>query len=239
MSKPRVTLIAYSFAQPEGAVRAFTPIAAALEAAWRQCGPLPARIIVNDACEAVEAFCARHPETAFIRAPGLTPGSLFSMSRDMNANLASYFETDYALIVQNDGYPLRPGLDAFLDRWDYIGAPYTRPFLPTRLLERFERGFAVGNGGFSLRSRALCEAANRLWRNRFHTWRESRWLADDVYHCLTLRLLDRTFRRTFTLPTRTEALTFSYDALTGQPPPAEQPFGFHGMKALSALRAQF
>ncbi len=236
MTPPRVTLIAYCFAPPERIGGAFAPVAAALKETWRHCGPLPARIIVNDMFTDADAFCDRHPSAAFIRAPGLIPGSLFSMSRDMNARLADYFSTDYALVVQNDGFPLRPGLDAFLDRWDYIGAPYTRPLLPTRLLERLDPGFAVGNGGFSLRSRALCQAANRLWRDRFHTWPESRWLAEDVYHCLTLRLLDRAYRRAFTLPSRAQALTFSYDALTGQPPPEALPFGFHGMKAFNALR---
>lgn len=59
--------------------------------------------------------------------------------------LYKYFDTDYCLIVQHDGYILDENQwnDTFLD-YDYIGAPWL-----------YTDGRNVGNGGFSLRSRKL------------------------------------------------------------------------------------
>ena len=59
--------------------------------------------------------------------------------------MADYIETDFALLIQHDGFILNSNAwdDAFLD-YDYIGAPL------------WEEGrYIVGNGGFSLRSKKL------------------------------------------------------------------------------------
>lgn len=58
-----------------------------------------------------------------------------------------YVDTEYALIFQNDGFILNPFAwkDQFL-RYDYIGAPWW-----------YDDDCNVGNGGFSLRTRALME----------------------------------------------------------------------------------
>lgn len=58
--------------------------------------------------------------------------------------LHKHFETEYCLLIQSDGFILRPEAwdPAFLE-FDYIGAP-------------FGDG-VVGNGGFSLRSRKFCQ----------------------------------------------------------------------------------
>lgn len=63
--------------------------------------------------------------------------------------LAAHVHTPFVMLVQWDGYPVRPQnwTDAFLD-YDYIGAPWPQ----------FPSAIAVGNGGFSLRSRRLLEA---------------------------------------------------------------------------------
>jgi hypothetical protein len=74
-------------------------------------------------------------------------------SRFMLHSLIDHFATSHVLCVQWDGYVLDPaGWDpAFLD-YDYIGAPWPH----------FGDGMAVGNGGFSLRSRRLVEACTTL-----------------------------------------------------------------------------
>lgn len=61
--------------------------------------------------------------------------------------LSKYFETDYALVIQHDGYVLNGDCwdDEFLD-YDYIGAPWI-----------YEHNRNIGNGGFSLRSKRLCD----------------------------------------------------------------------------------
>jgi hypothetical protein len=66
--------------------------------------------------------------------------------------LYKYIETDFLLIVQYDGWVLRP--DAWTEeflKYDYIGAPWS-----------FHETFKVGNGGFSLRSKRLMEFVSKL-----------------------------------------------------------------------------
>lgn len=72
--------------------------------------------------------------------------------------LWQYVDTDFTLLVQNDGYVTN--VDKWSDeffRYDYIGAPWPIPTddsyrTPTGRLVR------VGNGGFSFRSKRLLEA---------------------------------------------------------------------------------
>ena len=74
-------------------------------------------------------------------------------SRFMLCNLAGHIGTSHALCVQWDGFVLNGKAwdPSFLD-YDYIGAVWPH----------FADGHDVGNGGFSLRSRRLLEAASAL-----------------------------------------------------------------------------
>ena len=65
-------------------------------------------------------------------------------SRFMINNLSNYVNTDYALVIQWDGYVVDSSkwTDEFL-KYDYIGAPWSNGL--------------VGNGGFSLRSKRLLD----------------------------------------------------------------------------------
>ncbi len=76
-------------------------------------------------------------------------------SRFMLHHLADHVETGHALVVQWDGF-VRDGqawTDDFLN-FDYIGAPWPQ----------YRDGLAVGNGGFSLRSRRLLRATGTIAR---------------------------------------------------------------------------
>ena len=85
--------------------------------------------------------------------------SLDAYSKFMLYDLPRYINTDYALVVQHDGYVVRPEKwdDAFL-QYDYIGAPwpegahFTKNGTPV----------LVGNGGFSLRSKKMLDSFNNL-----------------------------------------------------------------------------
>jgi hypothetical protein len=79
-------------------------------------------------------------------------------SKFMLYDLASYIKTDYAMIVQYDGYVLRPNkwLDKFLE-YDYIGAPW-----PKNVHFNGDLNIRVGNGGFTLRSKKLMNCLNEL-----------------------------------------------------------------------------
>ncbi len=74
-------------------------------------------------------------------------------------DLKNHIDTDFALIVQHDGYVLRPSKwrDEFLN-YDYIGAPWRAGLYFTK----DGTNVRVGNGGFSLRSKNLLDAPGRL-----------------------------------------------------------------------------
>ena len=105
--------------------------------------------------------------------------------------LYSFIETDYCLVVQDDGWVLDGS------RWkeeyyeyDYLGAPSHCGVVQDQLALHFtwygKAGYrCVQNGGFSLRSRRFCEAPNRHGlahrdSNDIHGWNEdaqlSMWL---------------------------------------------------------------
>lgn len=80
-------------------------------------------------------------------------------SQFMLYELCKYVTTDFALVVQHDGYVIRPRLwtDEFL-KYDYIGAPWP----PDTHFTDDDVEVRVGNGGFSLRSKKLLNAFNEL-----------------------------------------------------------------------------
>lgn len=67
---------------------------------------------------------------------------------------------DKALLIQDDGFLLRKGIDAFL-QYDYVGAPWSPAHWENTILASITNPQLVGNGGFSLRSIAtmieICE----------------------------------------------------------------------------------
>ena len=73
--------------------------------------------------------------------------------------LKDYVKTDFALLIQNDGYVLRPQKwnNDFL-KYDYIGAPWGRNLH----FAKDGTEVRVGNGGFSLRSQRLLRAPGDL-----------------------------------------------------------------------------
>lgn len=120
--------------------------------------------------------------------------------------MADYISTSHCLIVQWDGHVLDAlkWRDEFLD-YDYIGASWPQ----------FDDGHVVGNGGFSLRSRALIEACRRPDFNAHHP--------EDIAICRTNRaMLERLGLRFAPV-----ALANQFSAeRTGD---LETTFGYHGV----------
>lgn len=92
--------------------------------------------------------------------------SIEDYSKFCASELKDYVDTDYALLVQYDGFILNPcsWTDDFT-KYDYIGAPWlvadwsVRDFnFPESLLGTV----VVGNGGFSLRSKKFLETSAKL-----------------------------------------------------------------------------
>jgi len=129
--------------------------------------------------------------------------SIADYSRFVVKELAARVETDFALLVQYDGYVLngRRWREEFLD-YDYIGAPWSRG--------------GVGNGGFSLRSRKLLQALRDP--------RIEDLVPEDVAICETYRgLLETEYGIRFA-PVEV-AGRFSFETL----PPPGPTLGFHGI----------
>lgn len=80
-------------------------------------------------------------------------------SRFMLFELYKWVQTDFALVVQHDGYVIRPEKwsNSFLG-YDYIGAPWP----PNTHFTNKNNEVRVGNGGFSLRSKKLLSSFPKL-----------------------------------------------------------------------------
>jgi hypothetical protein len=155
--------------------------------------------------------------------------SLFAIN-----DLYKHINTDFALCIQRDGYPVnaKAWRDDFFN-YDYIGAPWL--WAPVGHADRIcPVGNCVGNGGFSLRSRALMEeAAKYSYADR---WKEIRSSADPATSDKDILNEDEFICREISNDLKSSgfkfapveiAHSFSIEnmAYTGQ-------FGFHGTKTM-------
>jgi len=134
--------------------------------------------------------------------------SLEDYSRFIVKELDRHVASDYALVVQWDGYVLDGARwSAEFQRFDYVGAPW--------------QGGGVGNGGFSLRSKRLLRALRDP--------AVADLTPEDVAICRTYRpMLEE--RHGIRFAPAEAAARFSFETL---PPPAPT-FGFHGVHHLAA-----
>lgn len=223
-----VTILAYHFWEPDGYDKAFGKIRHAIEETWRHCGHLKTILVVNEALPCVNAFATDNENVEIQVEPSLVPGDIHTMSVDCNSKLHTRFKTPYVLIVQSDGYPVRAGLRDFVGRYDFIGAPYVRDVWWKNLVCRWFNCWTQ-NGGFSLRSRRICEAAAKLWNEKYFTLGRCVNSSEDIFYTQFLPRHSRTYRKTFVLASNQESLQFSWDSIVPIPPPSN-PFGFHGKK---------
>ena len=132
--------------------------------------------------------------------------SIAEYSRFIVKALGDRIESPYALVIQYDGYILngRCWQAAFHD-YDYIGAPWVDG-----------GAHAVGNGGFSLRSRRLLQALRDP--------RIAELVPEDIAICRTYRrLLEDDYGIRFAPADL--AARFSFESV----PPSGPTFGFHGI----------
>lgn len=142
-------------------------------------------------------------------------------SRFILYDLCKYIKSDYILLVQYDGYVLRPKKwdDNFFN-YDYIGAPW-----PARMnFENDNIPVRVGNGGFSFRSKKLLNAMNELnlpfTNGKYDTFNE------DVVLCVYYKTELEDYGIKFS--PLDVALTFSHELECLEV--SHNPFGFHKFK---------
>jgi len=102
--------------------------------------------------------------------------SIDDYSKFMIYDLDHHIDTEFALVVQYDGYVLNPELwsDEFL-KYDYIGSPFPLPSDDFSYRDAHGNLVRVGNGGFSLRSKKLISIPNKLnlpWKSYFGFYNE-------------------------------------------------------------------
>lgn len=148
---PNVSLVAVSGIDPEGALKAL-------------------RLSMRGMRYGEVVLISHRPPTSNLEdvtfrqcAPGdlasTDPANKDDYSYFMAYRLHEYVKGDFALIVHNDAYVLRPHKwEADFLKYDYIGAPWQPGvhFTPEGVNVR------VGNGGFSLRSRRCLNILNEL-----------------------------------------------------------------------------
>ena len=218
-----VTLLSYFFWDDDRIESMFYSVECAFLCAWKSWGMLPSVLVVNRKTDTIERFCAQHGVQLQID-KSLT-GGVPTMNIDCICSLYRRFETEYVVIIQSDGMPVNPGLEKFLGKYDYVGAPWPghchwKDWFP------YPR-YGVGNGGFCLRSRRICEQAaksyNAFWRLLPYNW----LVGDDVFYCKTMPFFSRYWRRNFCFPDRSEAIRFSVENVPPDVEMAVPPLGFH------------
>lgn len=137
--------------------------------------------------------------------------------------LHKYIDTDYALIIQDDGFVVNPKewKSEFLS-YDYIGAPWPLPYDDFSYRDAFNNLVRVGNGGFSLRSKKILSLATELnleWKSYFGYYNE-----DGFFTCHNRHIYESNGCVFAPLEV---AKYFSHEI---QIPETEgiNPFGFHG-----------
>lgn len=219
-----VTLVAYSFPQDVNG-ESFDFIESAILQSWDVLGALKTIIVSHCHFPKLKEFVRRYPQFLEVQVePSLMPGEIGTMSADCCSKLYSRFSTEYCLVIQDDGFPICDMLGAFVGKWDFIGAPYVRiswwrNFICSIL------GYWMSNGGFSLRSRRICEAAAKYWC-KYKKFHPSELTVDDLYYTKTLPLRHPIYRFKYRVAPNDVAIMFAYDALVPQPIKT-CPFGFH------------
>ena len=223
-----VTALAYFFRDEASFDAKFVHLAGAILETWRHCGKMKTVVVANRVGGALARFAARYPWVEVQVEPSLVPGRLSTMSVDCDMRLYARFTTPYVLIIQDDGFPLRDGLDEFVSAgYDYIGAPFVRH--ATWFDWYPYPDWCVGNGGFSLRSRRICRAAARYYR-RWFAKLPCLWtlVGDDTFYCKTLRVFP-SYRRRFRFAPPDVAGRFSIEHNEAFGSQGGKPLGFHSL----------
>lgn len=232
-----VTVVAYHFWEGGSFDAQFDFLECSIREAWHHCGLLKTVLVVNRLTRRLEDFAAAASDWVKLDlCPDLVPGNLYSMSVDCISQLHRRFDTAYALIVQNDGFPIRSGLEAFLEKYDYIGAPWVfgKDDWITRLLLRHRHD--VGNGGFSLRSKSLCEQTAWYFQRKYKRLPQFYFLTEDYFICKTLPSFEKRYREWVRIAPPEVAAIFSLeDNIELHDAVQARPFGFHGPSAFDKL----
>jgi len=232
-----ITIAVYHYWPDEIFDREFDYIEMSIRETWHQLGALKVVLIINHMTPRIERFCQEFSEWVKIDlCPELIPGNVYSMCRDAIGKLHQRFDTPYVMYVHPDGWAIRSGVEPFIGKFDYIGAPFlsARDNWVTVLLRlRLNR---VGNGGFSLRSKKLFEMGAWYYKRKYKLLPNCFLLYEDIYLTCVLPSYEKKYREKIHIATPELAATFALeDNIELYQKFGGKPLGFHSWRAFATL----
>ena len=237
MGRVDVTAIAYVFGTDEKMPSYGDAVELALRETYRHCGRIKTTLVVNQMTKGLERFVAECGSLMRVDVDDtLRPGDIVGFSRNMIRTLPERFDTPYMLNIHPDGFPLRPGLDEFVGKWDYIGGPWRidhDDWVTRRLLTRND---GAGNGGFALRTRKICELGAGAYRRFWKIIPDCYLLYEDIFFTRFLPKWHPGYKKRVTLAPCEEAAAFSFcENVSAQEQYGKLPFGFDSWKSYRDL----
>ena len=230
-----VTIVCYFYRQSDMVYEHFPFLEFAIRQTWMWCGFMKTVLVTNDFHERIRSFQMSFPEWVTVQVePELEPGDLNAMSVDCNSKLHTRFTTKYVLIVQDDGFPLRNGLEKFLRKYDFVGGALRRDIPIVSVVGRLVRHWP-SNGGFSLRTNKICRLAAEYWRRYYAGRPFDVWQSEDMFYTDTLPREHLLFRWRVHVAESDIASRFSYDGSIPGNIRADV-FGFHSARAFLELQ---
>lgn len=232
-----VTAAAYFFWDDDRINSLFYTIESAFLVTRHVCGALPCVLIINRLTPRIATFCRKNEIQ--IQIDATLTGGVSRMNIDCVETLHTRFNSEYVMLIQSDGFPLRKGLEEFAGTYDYIGAPWNRASWYTNIVFPYPK-YCVGNGGFTIRSKRLCEMAAFCYRKKYRHLPYGYWLADDVYYCKTLPRFEKKCRETMVYAPPEVAGRFAFEANREFYARTDKmPFGFHAAHGFDQIMHDF
>ena len=229
-----ITVITYIYGGADYINDHFYEIENAVRETWYHFGFLKTVVVTSEATPTIQKFCVTFGELVRVDiCRSLIGGDLYAYSRDCIQHLHERFSTPYMLFIHPDGFPLRNGIEDFVGKYDYIGAPWPAgkdDWLGRLLLS--QENF-VGNGGFSLRSHSICEAAAYWYKRGFKLIPNIFLMYEDYFFTRVLTKYVSSYRNRFNIAPPAEAAKFALEKFEARPTVA--PLGFHSAMAFQRL----
>ena len=229
-----VTVITYIYGRADYVEQHFYEIENAIRETWFHFGFMKTVVVTNNVTPSIENFLRNFREWVRVDiCHALIGGDLYAYSRDCIKNLHKRFSTPYMLFIHPDGFPLRSGIEDFIGKYDYIGAPWpeSKDDRIGKLLLN-QKNF-VGNGGFSLRSHAICEAVAYWYKRGFKLIPNIFLMYEDYFFTRVLTKYIPSYKRKFKIAPPSEAAKFALEQVDS---PKDIPLGFHSASAFMRLQ---
>jgi hypothetical protein len=236
-----ITIVVWHYWKEDKFDSEFDYIEMAIRETWKHLGLMKTILVVNRITKRIEHFCEQFSGWVKIeQRKELEPGSLYSMSYDAIKNMHRRVDTDYVLNVHPDGWALRPGMEEFIGKYDYIGSPWAEWQKPNRIGKLLLKGGkyvgGVGNGGFSLRSKKLYEVGAWYYNRKYKYIPDCFLFYEDIYYTMFLPSYERMYRDIMHIAPPEVAAQFALeDNIDLYQRFGREPLGFHSWRAFARL----